>query len=198
MSKLLRAGPTALAAVRDRPEPARVIAWWRSSPLTTHEQAILHACLAAHHAAAQRENISTSVLHAALQGSGSLPQALCAAILSTGGVHAPLIQTHALLSCDDAPAVAAAMLDHGARVPGWGSSFAKGAPDPLLDEIAQYHDLGLVTGVLHRRGLMLYPNLSAYTAATAITLGIPAEGCLWLLIQGRLAAWVALCSGRVD
>jgi citrate synthase len=44
----------------------------------------------------------------------------------------------------------------------------------------------------HVKGLVLLPNPSAFTATTAIAVGIPARAAAWLFISGRLDAWAKL------
>lgn len=149
---------------------------------------VLEACLAAHAKAAMRENASTHILRGAYFGSQSKTQAIAAALLSTGGAHAPLEQTYAFLAAPERLSTMHMMLDRGELVPGWGSSFVKGGPDPLWEEVDRMvgNSLSAITEHLHGRGLMLWPNGSAYTVLTSIETGVDP---LQIFIQGRLAAW---------
>jgi citrate synthase len=177
--------------------------FWRAKPLAAQQAKLLTLVLAAHAESAHRENISTAVLKNAAVGSGSYIQSVSAALCSLGGVHAPLIQTHYYLahfSEEQIPELAQ-HIELGGKVPGWGSSFEKDGPDPIwkpvADHIAEHFPeiserLQRITDELHARGKMVWPNPSAWTAATAIIIDLPPQICAWIFIQGRLANWSSL------
>lgn len=172
--------------------------WWRPSPLTQRERNILSDCVSAHANAARRENISSVVLCQTLQGSGRIENAVAAAILTVGGRHAPFQATYEMLDHDNTDVWVRAILHARKRVPGWGSSFEKAGPDPMLAALAGHHGalLDPLTAALHEHGRMVWPNLSAYTAATALELGMPAEGMLWMFVTGRMPVWCAMAARR--
>lgn len=180
--------------------PDGLLTWWRSSPLTQRERNIIGECVSAHANAARRENISSVVLCQALQGSGRIENAVAAALLSTGNMHAPFDATFDMLSLADPVEYIDRTLSQPGRyrVPGWGSSFAKGGPDPLLAALAAFHERRLdpLTAAIQARGRPVWPNLSAYTAATALELGMPAEGMLWMFVTGRMPVWCAMAAKR--
>lgn len=168
-------------------------AFWREKPLTEVEYKLLQLCLAAHGACTHRDNISTVILRNAAEGSMDYTKSIASAILSTGGIHAPLQQTMALLSEPHAHIVS--LIDNGMYLPGWGSSFEKSGIDPIWQPIAEHiekyfkdkHDkITDITYAFHARGKTLYPNAACYTAATALILGIPAMISPWLFLHGRL------------
>jgi citrate synthase len=170
--------------------------FWREAPLNEAEAKLLQLTLDAHAASAQRDNISSVVLVNTAIGSGELTKALSAALATLGGAHAPLEQTHAVLTLEP--------LGHNGGehpIPGWGNSFVKGAPDPIwkdvdaqLGEVAPevYTSIVRITSQLHDAGKLVWPNPSAYTAAVGIALGLPAPLLSWLFIQGRLAVWTLI------
>lgn len=179
--------------------------FWRVEPLTNQEQQLLDAALLAHSRSAGRGNISGQVALMASIGSGNYTASLCAAMLTTGGVHAPLVQTHNLLN-GNSEVEAKRLLDSGSKVPGWGNSFIKGKKDDLWLEVDQiicehFHshwmNLESVTALVHKNGKQVFPNPSAYTAITAIILKIPAGLSPWIFFAGRLNSWSGLiCFGK--
>lgn len=152
----------------------------------------------AHDESARRGNISSVVLGNTAIGSGSYTNAVAAALLTLGGVHGPLQQTQELLEREDAADVAERMLVAGKKVPGWGNAFVKFKFDPAwapVDLFLKEHFPVLrqrlydITMMFHKNGKHIYPNPSAYTAVTAIVLGVPARACASLFIAARLKAW---------
>jgi citrate synthase len=171
--------------------------FWRTNPLTDDEAKLLQLTLEAHAASAFRSNASSVALCNAAIASHDFTKALTGALATLGGVHAPLADTYVLLSSSEFDAPERILLS-GRKVPGWGNSFVKGAPDPIWEPVAAHLErinptlaerLHNVTDMLRAVGKRLYPNPSAYTAAVAITLGIPAHLTPWLFVQGRLLSW---------
>lgn len=180
--------------------------FWRDEPLTDSEQALLDNTFSAHAQSAFRTNVSSETALITAAGSGSYTQAIAGAILSTGGHHAPLIETYRLLE-DRSTMIKRCweMLRRGDKVPGWGNSFVKGAKDPLwivVDELLKIgwpdctQNLDEVTRFLHENRKNVFPNPSAYTATVAIALKMPAELCPWLFIRGRLDWWSKILCDR--
>lgn len=176
--------------------------WWRSDPLTRPEAELLETLFRAHEKSAFRDNVSSVVVANAASGSGDIGKAIAAGILTLGKRHAPLKQTVELLnSSSPANEIVGWMLKAGMKIPGWGGSFQKGNHDPIWEEmrglIADTHPdmarkLSEITDALACHGYTLYPNPSAYTAAAAIILGIPAQGAIFLFIAARLAPWTQI------
>ena len=163
-----------------------MIPFWRDEPLTEKEDKLLSLVLSAHDKSTERNNASTIAAVNSFMGSGSYINGIASALLTLGGLHAPLIETYEFLRN---PIVKG-------RVPGWGNSFHKHVPDPLWVEVDRHIkgwniglDIERVTEELHKMGKNIYPNPSCYTAATAIILGIPEEFIAWLFIEGRLSGW---------
>jgi len=177
--------------------------WWTGRPLSHDDHRLLSAVLGAHARSVERENASScAFLHAGF-GSGKFHCGVAAAILATGGVHAPLQHTCAVLEMEIEP-MEAYIVDtvaNGGRVPGWGNSFHKNMPDPVWEEVEQllrnqgrpvFGKIEAGTNCLRRLGKKVFPNPSAYTAAAALALGIPAHMASYLFIAGRLDGWAHL------
>src|SRR5688572_2577198 len=96
--------------------------FWRPEPLNEHDQKLLQMCFEAHAQSALRQNVSSVVLQQVAISSGDYTKAVSAALMSLGGMHAPLIDTWKLLTSDvDIHAIFGANL----KIPGWGNSFEK-------------------------------------------------------------------------
>ena len=124
--------------------------------------------------------------------------AIASGLLTLGGLHAPLPQTCRFLRLDDCKPYMERALGAGARVPGWGSSFSKGEPDPVFEQLDKmlvpypiHARIQYVTGFLQGRELEIFPNASAYTSAVVIALGLTDSTASYLLLKGRLDAWSA-------
>lgn len=158
---------------------------------------LVSAVMAAHDASARRDNISTIALCQAAAGSGSLTSALAAALCSIGGVHAPIAECLWMLKFG----VVEDFISRGLKVPGFGNSFIKGAPDKDwsdVDRILKHRYQSVhkricdITSELHRAGKLIFPNPGCYTAATAIALKLPDEIAPWLFVSGRINAWTEM------
>lgn len=174
--------------------------FWRTAPISEIEEDLLEAVLEAHNLSVFRENVSTLTLVNVALASGDYSKAIAAAILSIGGKHAPLIETCRFLA-DPYPALQVVpILERNQKVPGWGNSFHKNEPDPLWQDVAKLIELWpdmhakllLVTAALKQFGKPVLPNASAYTAAAAIIMKMPAEITPYLFIWGRLDGWTRL------
>lgn len=175
-----------------------LVPFWRDTPFTPDEQQLVNELMAAHADAAKRQNISTEVMRAAYIGSGDINKAVAAAICTLGGMHAPIIQAYEHLKCENGRSV---YIGDGNKVAGWGSSFIKGRPDETWHFVSKSINKlnpGLAwlidqdTKLLHDLGKHIYPNAACYTAATAITIGMPKEISPVLVHYGRVLAWAEI------
>jgi citrate synthase len=177
--------------------------FWRTEPLNPAELELLDALSEAHNKSTFRQCPSTIALQCAAQGSGSLYQSLAAALVAFGGRHGPVEQTYELLeSAYACETLVNDLLAKGEKIPGWGSSFVQsGQGDPHWHQVDQvlihYFEpfrwrMTKFTDALHTRGRMILPNPSAYTALTAIIVGMPKRLSPYLLIMGRLSAWAEI------
>lgn len=149
----------------------------------------------AHDRSALRGNVSHEALKLAAIGSGDYFKSIAAALMTLGGLHAPLERTEAFLRSPDILVAVDDILSAGLRIPGWGNSFVRGH-DPIwepvrlaLQEFPVSKTIEAVTQSLHDRGKDIYPNPSCYTAAVAIVEGLEPGGIGEWLILGRLHAW---------
>jgi len=124
--------------------------------------------------------------------------AIASGLLTLGGLHAPLSQTWRFLRLDDCKPYMESVLGCDARIPGWGSSFVKGEPDPVFEQLDKelisypiHTRIEYVTRFLYSRGLNIFPNASTYTSAVVIALGMSDSIASYLLLKGRLDAWSA-------
>lgn len=180
---------------------ALISPFWREEEFDQHERELISALFIAHHKSTFRDNPSTlNVLNAAA-GSGQLANAIAAALLAMGSKHAPLVETARFLAQDDPTQDIAFLLMSGSKIPGWGGTFQKGAPDPLWHDLDQmlrlrrpsiFQKLEDITEELHGLGKDIFPNPSAYTASISIALGMPSELTPYLFIASRLTAWTQL------
>ncbi|HET9396034.1 MAG TPA: hypothetical protein VFO36_08255, partial [Nitrospiraceae bacterium] len=99
--------------------------FWRTEPLSEHETELYRLTLDAHAKSVLRDNISSNVVLNVAMGSGQMTNAIAAAIMSIGGVHAPLAATISALTTDASTEAWQAAIADGMRVPGWGNSFCK-------------------------------------------------------------------------
>ncbi len=166
--------------------------FWKTDQASPAEITLYRALFKAHALSAQRENASSYAVLNAYSGSGDYAQAIAAALMTLGGNHAPLAETHDFLSWQYPERFL------GGVIPGWGNSFVKGEEDEIWDEVKAIlvenwpiiaHKLQAVTDALHARGKIIFPNPSAYTAACALALGCPREVLPFLFIASRLPAW---------
>lgn len=154
----------------------------------------------AHGQSALRGNLSHEALKLAAIGSGDYVKSICAALMTIGGKHAPLAQTYDLLAFHDPVGQACRLLDAGKRVPGWGNSFVRGAPDPIWIPVADglrsvrpdlADTIDRITDLLHGKGKLIFPNPSCYTVAVGMEEQVHRDILAFLFIQGRLPAWTA-------
>lgn len=175
-------------------------AFWREALLTPDEEALLSLVLDAHYHSTFRQNPSSIACQCAAQGSGSILNAISVAIMSVGGIHGPIEETYRILTTVKVSpeSLVKMYLDRGSKIPGWGSSFESGKLDPLWQGVSdwiQMHQSNMherilgITEALHETGKDIYPNPSAFTAATAIILGMPQRLSPYLLLMGRMTAW---------
>ena len=187
--------------LRDRHDPTSV-----DPVFAPREDALLSALWDAHQAVAMRGNASGSAFTMAYQGSGDYTKALAGALATMGDLHGPIEENvhflaklvRAASSLEGAGYVSVVgYLDRG-DVPGWGNALVKGRNDPYFLRVRDWLEamnqplvdrIDAITGALHARGKLIYPNPSCWTAAVAITVGMPAELSPYLFIAARLPVW---------
>lgn len=182
-------------------------AWWRPESLNDVEQRLLAVLFQAHHLSCFRPNVSSITVANAAAGSNDVGKAIAAAILTLGGKHAPLEQTYLFLSRSEPDKSVSAIVKENGKVPGWGGTFQKDDPDPIwqdMDAVLREsypsitEKIDKVTGELSRLGKKVGPNPSAYTAAAAIVLGLPAKLAVYLFLAARLEPWASIAFQNVE
>lgn len=182
--------------------------WKRGDPLDPtasnpgfdeRESALLTALWDAHQAVAMRGNASGEAFKTAYAGSGDYTKALAGALATLGAKHGPIVETCRTLASMNEPTNVIRLCGiYGKRIPGWGNSLVKGRDDPdflrVRDQLENLNPklverIDAITGAMHARGKRIYPNPSCWTAATAITVGLPAELSPYLFIAARLPVW---------
>lgn len=180
--------------LRDRHDPTSV-----DPVFAPAENALLTALWDAHQAVAMRGNASGTAFTMAYQGSGDYTKALAGALATLGEKHGPIVRTarwltQLLLSNTSMPVAPWVT----GTVNGWGNSLIKGRNDPDFLRVRDHLEninpglverIDSITGALHARGKHIYPNPSCWTAAVAITVGLPAELSPYLFIAARLPVW---------
>lgn len=170
------------------------------------------ALIAAHQlATVDNPSASRQIVIASYLGSGSMTQAVCAGLLSTGRRHAPLAAARQILSM--APAEVEELAATGEPVPGFGNSFFLSG-DPAFFPVAEVLRAdfpewferistlrqAMITGgnrsphgvrpafAIGGRG---EPNASLYTAAGCEILQVPHGAEMVLFIAPRIFLWMA-------
>ena len=182
-------------------------AWWRKEPLDKKESALLELLMKAHYQSAFRANTSSVLVANCADSSGDISKSFCAAVMSMGGKHAPLEATVHFLSYKDPCQLVPMMLKEGQKIPGWGGTFQKGQPDQLWHEVDMFlwehfgemaTRIADVTDELDRHlEERIHPNPSAYTAASAILVGMKAKLVPYLFIASRLDAWAQIAAEHI-
>lgn len=176
----------------------RLAVWWQPEPLNEAQTGLFHATIKAHAQSAFRENASSVAVVNAADSSGDLVKAIMAGLATLGERHAPIEQTYLFLNQEHPEEMVTHALVANSKVPGWGGTFQKHIPDPFWAEVdrilsidfkALHQKISAVTEELHTAGKNIFPNPSAYTAATAMAVGLKAKLASHLFVWGRLSAW---------
>lgn len=154
---------------------------------------------AMHAELARRDNISSVTVANMAKLGKSLPEAIAAGLLTLGTTHAPIEQATRLLVTYNRHAMVNTLLVQGRKIPGFGSGFVKGRPDPIVDQVLDrldedllLHVKSLENYVREQTGKDLYANAALATAAVARSLNMEPTQAPRLLIEGRIDAWCAL------
>ena len=152
-----------------------------------------------------RQNASSLAVAQMANLGKSFPDAVAAACLTLGAIHAPIEACCRLWNMpdEDCRITINEMATAGKLVPGWGSSFVKDLPDQelqaaheALPEKTQQRLIRL-TGVVNKslsraqeKNVVLFPNLGLYTAIYAELLGMSPITASSLALSGRLGPWL--------
>lgn len=173
--------------------------------LNERRAALLTLLVEAHQRSA-RDNGSASSTAAvvATEGSGTFLQGVIGALATTGHRHAPIgAARQVFLHADPAKVTEAARAGH--MIPGFGSSFHKGVPDPAFQALAArleaefpeaHRRLWELEKALQEAGKAVRVNAAMYTAAACEICGVPAGLEPALFILARLPVWAELVGER--
>lgn len=140
-------------------------------------------------------NASNETIRQASAASLSLSNTLAAAMLTTGGHHAPVIQARRIVFRTQP------RYEDGVIVPGFGNSFWKDRVDPVwlqvLDMILsgfpeETKKINDWSDVLRAAGKSFHPNAACMTAAVAEIVMWPEGLEPLLVIEPRIAEWAQL------
>lgn len=172
---------------------------------------ILQLLKEAHERACERENASTQSLLFTYENSLSVRQAATAAIQSFGHFHAPIEDAYTLLivclnsTREGRQEFIEKTLEYRGKIPGFGSSFFSGEPDPNLNELDDqlfydcYHFIVLKNELMNlepMKSKKLFPNLAFYTAAVAIHQGVSIKLAESFLLEFRVPKWMQILRDR--
>ena len=152
-----------------------------------------------HHECALRDNASSNVIKAMAQLSKPFGDAVAAGLLTMGGTHAPVEEAQQEFRLWRNSKAVSPDLD---KIPGFGSAWYKGVPDPVIENF--FNKLPLVCdegaelvadvaeytqAVQEEYGKALYPNAGLATAVANMAMKRMPHMGMGLVIQGRIAAW---------
>lgn len=155
-------------------------------------------------AAYANQPVSNAVCAAVAAGSGSFAAGVAAAILSTGGKHAPFAEARKVLRGDydrdghnyhGGGGDLQERVAYGWKVPGFGNSFHRHQIDPAFSPLALMlrpatrNRILSLAGVLWGMGKKVHPNAAMFTAAVLEELELPDEFGLVAFVLGRLPEW---------
>ena len=159
----------------------------------------LHSQLAA------RDCASTTLIKSMALLGKPFEESCAAAMMTLGGLHAPITQTQRLWKFGKNPWLGyladfeSDVLPHGpfrSKIPGWGSAWYKAEPDPLLQSFESLLPAEVVDRLAQRTtdvqlatGKVIFPNAASYTAIVADILGFTPETAPVLVVMGRALAW---------
>ena len=161
----------------------------------------------AHYESSFRNNPSSIAIKISGQGSGSFLNAVIGALSTLGGPHGPTKDAAEMLLSSDPIDLCKAYMDANIKIPGWGTSFNKGTPDPIWENVANHIEKNFpeihfviekITKHIQNTGKMLYPNPACYTATTAIIHDIPSDASVYFFINARMPAWLNIYLNKED
>jgi len=185
----------------------------------SHQGSLITLLEEAHYLAGKRNpSISRDTFLSALAGSGNITQAIAAALLTTGKMHAPLNETRQLFNLfrrnpEMARQAVREALSDGMKIPGVGNSFFKDSIDPSFRDIKEAYEevyaliypkspISILDGFTEMVNSeiaakkepesFLYANAAGITAAVMELFLAPPYFENWVFISGRTRAWIEL------
>ena len=177
--------------------------------MTQGKLSLIDMLIDSHHSAAVKNinSVSTATLLNAYHGSSNPIQAIAAALLTTGSIHAPLTDTRRALSNFRVSGVPVKHNIRGnGRFIGLGNSFYKDRIDPSFQdtytELVEYMNFYQIPNFLMQysqkcselAGRRLFPNAAGITAAVCIAINADPLSEVSYFLQGRIQGWTHLLS----
>ena len=152
-----------------------------------------------HHECAMRDNASSTLVASMGKLGKSFGDAVAAALLTTGGIHAPVEEAQQEFAIFRLSGKLSEDLD---KVPGFGSAWYKNQPDAVIEAffntlpdtcdegaelvatVEEYTD-----AVQRMYEKFIYPNAGLATAVANVALKRHPSMGMGLVIQGRICAW---------
>lgn len=149
--------------------------------LSPEQNRLLEAVAKAHQqAATTNKNVSSVTFMNVMMGSGRIENAMAAAILSIGSMHAPILEARGLYRMGQKEVVKMQLM-RGHKIAGFGNSFFKTNIDPAWSDVWSIIRISFpkaaerideLTGWMIELGKPLYPNAALFTAAACDICGI--------------------------
>lgn len=164
---------------------------------STKIKEMISELLAVHNQLAKRDNLSTTVIVNMALAEKDFASSVAAALLTLGGLHAPLTKAYIVLKGGPKINIKRSLKEN-LLIPGWGSGFVKGSPDPMFEKIdamlldaspVLHKRIQSITTLFHDAGKQLYPNAACYTAAFCIFSDYPIHAAAAWLLKGRIDSW---------
>lgn len=166
-----------------------------------------------HQHGAARSCASTYILNSTFRVNGlDARLSIIAAISSMGGTHAPIVRTQLLLeevlaSPKSIPSIVS-RFNKKNRIPGFGSGFVKGEPDPIHEPIdalirelspkTHYYMMELLNEVQSSIDARLFFNTAMYSAAYGKLMNVSPYVLPGIVIEARLPIWNRVMAGIVS
>ena len=166
-------------------------------PFIDDHKELVEILIEAHQKAARdNSNASSQLAIVATQGSHDFSKGVIAAIASTGGGHAPLLQARQVYRY-----ATKEWVEQQKIVPGFGNSFHKDKIDPAFDEVMDilrenFPEAARRIDELHGWVKKVYPNAALITAAVCEICGVPDGLESALFIISRVPMWAAQVVGK--
>jgi citrate synthase len=175
-------------------------------------QRLHEAFVVMHQHGAARSCASTFILNSSFRVNGlDARLSIIAAISSMGGEHAPIVRTQLLLQevLDNHKQIPSIVSRYNKknRIPGFGSGFVKGEPDPIHADIdalikelspkTHYYMTELQIEVQSSIDDRLHMNTAMYSAATGVLLNISPYVLPGTAIEARMPIWNRIMAGVI-
>ena len=160
-----------------------------------------------HAGLALRPNASSTTMANMAALGKPLPESLAAALLTLGGLHAPI--ERACGSWNSSLDTFQGNVDFNQKwerkSPGFGSSFEPGQADPFLSSFDQYLPAPTLEKMAERTAYVqkafdrpLFPNAAMYTAVFADILGLRPTAAMGIVITGRTPVLIHIWTASYD